>query len=326
VCNSVLGDFIMNVRFLDTVCRLAVTHLLVLLVLISQVPFANGQSNQINSYPFGTTLTEDDLALIQQHQAELNLSSNRDVLHNAIIDPGQFADTIQATSMGITAASTSVSPHVSLGGKTEMRVPWNVEWFGCGQSYLYLSCKDLCGHGHSDGLDDVISTELASIIIDEMFGNILDLSDEFTFYGYLMMAININNMSKAISNGRNMCEGYGVIIPRIHVVDSFLHIPDPFGTAIWDDTGVKRQKGPNQTLTFNANGGNGSQTRTLRAGQQIGTLPTPHRYLYTFVGWFDTSNLTGGNQYTATDRIGVALLGETSVQIVVGRFGNQFHT
>ena|GEM_PF-4564728 len=54
----------------------------------------------------------------------------------------------------------------------------------------------------------------------------------------------------------------------------------------------------NVTVTFNANGGSVSPaSRNIQAGTTVGTLPTPTRTGFTFVGWFTAQ--TGGTQVTA---------------------------
>ncbi len=56
------------------------------------------------------------------------------------------------------------------------------------------------------------------------------------------------------------------------------------------------------TITFDGNGGTpASQTKTAIHGETItapGTIPT--RTGYEFVGWFDTTNATGGNEFKTT--------------------------
>ena len=53
------------------------------------------------------------------------------------------------------------------------------------------------------------------------------------------------------------------------------------------------------TVTFNAsaNGGSPNSTRSVNHGDKIGTLPTPARLYYKFVGWFTSAS--GGTQITA---------------------------
>ena len=72
-------------------------------------------------------------------------------------------------------------------------------------------------------------------------------------------------------------------------------------TASWDD-GVSQTvsvrlvvQGANHTVTFNANGGSVSPaTRDVAHGSAIGTLPTPTRDGYAFVGWF--ARASGGTR------------------------------
>ena len=53
------------------------------------------------------------------------------------------------------------------------------------------------------------------------------------------------------------------------------------------------------TITFNANGGSVSPTsKTVNAGDALGTLPTPTYTSYTFSGWYTAA--TGGTQVTAS--------------------------
>ena len=59
------------------------------------------------------------------------------------------------------------------------------------------------------------------------------------------------------------------------------------------------------TLTFNANGGSVSTaTRQVAYGSTYGTLPTPTRTGYTFVGWYTAAS--GGNQVTSSTRMTTA--------------------
>jgi len=56
------------------------------------------------------------------------------------------------------------------------------------------------------------------------------------------------------------------------------------------------------TVTYNANGGSVSPTSaSVTVGSTYGTLPTPTRTGYTFMGWFTTS--TGGTQVTASTAV-----------------------
>lgn len=56
---------------------------------------------------------------------------------------------------------------------------------------------------------------------------------------------------------------------------------------------------PTRTLIFDANGGTCSETqREVNIGSPYGTLPTPTRQYYTFVGWF--TDRTGGTQVTSS--------------------------
>ena len=58
------------------------------------------------------------------------------------------------------------------------------------------------------------------------------------------------------------------------------------------------------TVTWDANGGTVTPTtQTKIAGNDIDTLPTPSRQGFTFVGWFDTSEATGGTRITATTTV-----------------------
>lgn len=54
---------------------------------------------------------------------------------------------------------------------------------------------------------------------------------------------------------------------------------------------------PTFTVTLNPNGGScGTTSITATKGVKLGTLPTPTRDYYDFVGWFNTSATTGGTQ------------------------------
>ena len=55
------------------------------------------------------------------------------------------------------------------------------------------------------------------------------------------------------------------------------------------------------TVTFNANGGVGGTTRSVESGKAVGTLPTPTRTDYTFLGWFTAAS--GGTQITASTKV-----------------------
>ena len=56
------------------------------------------------------------------------------------------------------------------------------------------------------------------------------------------------------------------------------------------------------TIAFNANGGSvGTSSRTCNKGAAIGTLPTPTRSGYTFIGWFTAAS--GGNQVYASTTV-----------------------
>lgn len=50
------------------------------------------------------------------------------------------------------------------------------------------------------------------------------------------------------------------------------------------------------TLTYNNNGGNGCTSKTMTSGSAWGTLCTPNRTSYEFLGWYDSSN----NRVTST--------------------------
>ena len=55
------------------------------------------------------------------------------------------------------------------------------------------------------------------------------------------------------------------------------------------------------TITFNANSGTGGTTRTVANGAAVGTLPTPTRTGYNFLGWFTAIN--GGTKISATTKV-----------------------
>lgn len=59
------------------------------------------------------------------------------------------------------------------------------------------------------------------------------------------------------------------------------------------------------TIAFNANGGTVSEkTRTKKYGSTYGTLPTPTRSGYTFMGWYTTSS--GGSRVSSSTKVGDA--------------------
>lgn len=61
----------------------------------------------------------------------------------------------------------------------------------------------------------------------------------------------------------------------------------------------------NYVVTFNANGGSVSQsTKTVTYGSTYGTLPTPTRTGYTFLGWYTSSS--GGSQVTSSTTVSTA--------------------
>lgn len=73
-------------------------------------------------------------------------------------------------------------------------------------------------------------------------------------------------------------------------------------TPLWDDVTLKAHWEPNPVITFDANGGNftDSNTTTQKVvlyGSQIGTLPTPKKANSTFIGWFTAAD--GGTQINA---------------------------
>ena len=55
------------------------------------------------------------------------------------------------------------------------------------------------------------------------------------------------------------------------------------------------------TVTFNANGGNGDTTQTVKSGSEIGALPTPTRNGYSFAGWY--TSVSGGSQISSSTTI-----------------------
>ena len=64
--------------------------------------------------------------------------------------------------------------------------------------------------------------------------------------------------------------------------------------AQWTDIASLTQ----YTVTFNANGGIGSTSRTVEKGVEVGDLPAPIRDGYVFAGWFTTPD--GGTQISAS--------------------------
>ncbi len=65
-----------------------------------------------------------------------------------------------------------------------------------------------------------------------------------------------------------------------------------------DDEGGETTPTITHTVTFNANGGTGSTTRTVADGKAVGTLPTPTWIGYKFAGWYTASS--GGMQISAS--------------------------
>jgi uncharacterized repeat protein (TIGR02543 family) len=63
-----------------------------------------------------------------------------------------------------------------------------------------------------------------------------------------------------------------------------------------------QQQVVNRTVTFNMHGGTPQAAqRTIRSGNQIGSLPTPTRSGFTFNGWYTAA--TGGSRVTSTTRV-----------------------
>lgn len=62
---------------------------------------------------------------------------------------------------------------------------------------------------------------------------------------------------------------------------------------------------PTYTVTFNANGGSVDTTsKTVTAGSTYGTLPTPTRSGYKFLGWFTSAS--GGTQITSSTTVSLS--------------------
>lgn len=62
---------------------------------------------------------------------------------------------------------------------------------------------------------------------------------------------------------------------------------------------------PTYTVTFNANGGSvGTTSKTVTAGSTYGTLPTPTRSGYTFLGWYTAAE--GGTQITSSTTVSLS--------------------
>ena len=75
--------------------------------------------------------------------------------------------------------------------------------------------------------------------------------------------------------------------------DSELTTPATAETVITEDTDFYAKWLPNVTVTLNANSGTVTPgSITVGQGSAVGTLPTPERSGYTFVGWFQDSELT----------------------------------
>ena len=60
-------------------------------------------------------------------------------------------------------------------------------------------------------------------------------------------------------------------------------------------------KGTPVTVRFNANGGSVTPASQTVASGAVGTLPTPVRYMYVFLGWFTEAN--GGTKVTASTKV-----------------------
>ena len=79
------------------------------------------------------------------------------------------------------------------------------------------------------------------------------------------------------------------------------------GTRTDRDSGIQimNDSGPIPTqysVTFDANGGKVStQSKTIKVGATLGTLPTPTWSGYTFAGWY--SQASGGTKYTSTTKL-----------------------
>ena len=77
-------------------------------------------------------------------------------------------------------------------------------------------------------------------------------------------------------------------------------------TATADHTLYAHWNGKSYTVTFNANGGTVSpESKTVNYGSSYGSLPTPTRNGYTFLGWYTSSS--GGTQITTTTNVSLAL-------------------
>ena len=94
----------------------------------------------------------------------------------------------------------------------------------------------------------------------------------------------INNEATLITDVENYCE----IVHSQETINN-----QTYQTAYLQNTANVRE------VTFNPNGGNVSEpTRRILIGDQVGTLPTPTRDGYAFIGWFTLSD--GGDQIDAT--------------------------
>lgn len=82
-----------------------------------------------------------------------------------------------------------------------------------------------------------------------------------------------------------------------------LETPAIKGTVTYYAYVTRRTK--SYTHTFNANGGGTVSPATITKAYNtaLGTLPTVSRTGYTFVGWFDTSDASGGTQATTTTKV-----------------------
>ena len=71
-------------------------------------------------------------------------------------------------------------------------------------------------------------------------------------------------------------------------------------TGLNETVELKADWEPNEyTITFDANGGKNTadETKIVKFDSKVGTMPTPVRQYYDFVGWYTEPN--GGTQYTA---------------------------
>ena len=71
--------------------------------------------------------------------------------------------------------------------------------------------------------------------------------------------------------------------------------------ALLKKAGSSSSSSKKVTVTFNANGGDSSESKKLKVGSTLGTLPTCTRKGYTFVGWY--TKKSGGTRIYASTKV-----------------------